>query len=254
TEAAPVSLEHFPALEGALDLIYNPARTRLLMDAGARGLACAGGLLMLVGQAAAAWEVFTGCTMEAGKEQNVLQMLRRRMENIVLVGMPGCGKTTVGKLLAENLGKRLVDTDAEIVEAAGCSIPEIFQREGEAGFRALESEVIKKFGKESGLVLATGCGCVTREENYRHLHQNGSIVFIERPLGELAREGRPLSQGDLDAMYAKRQPLYRRFAECTVLNGGGIAALDTAQNVQLALNVLAQKELLREKLDETASD
>ena len=244
TEAAPVSLEHFPALEGVLDLIYNPARTRLLMDAGQRGLSCAGGLTMLVGQAAAVWELFTSGTMEAGKEQEVLRMLRRRMENIVLVGMPGCGKSTIGHLLSEKLGKRFVDTDAEVAQAAGCSIPEIFAEEGESGFRLREAEVIKKFGRESGLILATGGGCVTREENYRHLRQNGSIVFIDRPLDELAREGRPLSQGDLEAMYAQRLPLYRRFAGCMVFNGGGIAALDAAQ---ILIRILAQGEL-----DETA--
>ena len=226
TSASPVSLDHFPRLEGVLDLIYNPARPRLLMDAADRSLPHKGGLSMLVGQAAAASEIFTGKKAGAAKEREVTRMLRRRMENIVLVGMPGCGKTALGRLLAEKLDKRLVDADAEIEAAAALSIPEIFEREGEAGFRKRETETLEKFGKESGIVLATGGGCVTREENYRHLRQNGSFVFIERNLNDLARNGRPLSQGNLEAMYEKRLPLYRRFADCAVKNeedAGGVA-------------------------------
>ena len=220
TEAAPVSLDLFPNLEGVLDLIYNPARTRLMLEAEERGLPCMGGLSMLVGQAAAASEIFTGKKIPEAKEQEVTRMLRRRMENIVLVGMPGCGKSTLGHLLAKSLAKRLVDIDTAIEENAGISIPEIFEQEGEAGFRQRETEAIKKFGKEAGLILATGGGCVTREENYHPLRQNGNIVFIERNLNKLARGGRPLSQGNLEAMYEKRLPLYRRFADCTVQNEG----------------------------------
>ena len=220
TEETPVSLDYFPCLEGVLDLIYNPGRTRLMMDAEARRLPHLGGLTMLVGQAAAASEIFTGHKIGEAKEQDVKRMLRRRMENIILVGMPGCGKTTIGHLLAAKMDKRFVDTDAEIESAAGCSIPEIFDREGEEGFRVRETEMMKKYGKESSLVLATGGGCVTREENYSHLHQNGSIVFIERNIKELSRNGRPLSQGNLDAMYEKRLPLYHRFADCAVRNDG----------------------------------
>jgi len=221
TEALPVSLDYFPCLEGVLDLIYNPARTRLMLDAEERGLPHLGGLSMLVGQAAAASELFTGKKVDAAKEQDVMRILRRRMENIVLVGMPGCGKSTIARALAEKLGKRFVDADTEIAETSGCSIPEIFRREGEEGFRRRETETLERFGKESGLVLATGGGCVTREENYRHLRRNGSVIFIERNLNELAREGRPLSQGDLDAMYEKRLPLYRRFADRVVRNEEG---------------------------------
>ena len=237
TDQAPVSLEHFPRLEGVLDLIYNPARTRLMLDAEERGLPHLGGLSMLVGQAAAASEIFSGQKIGAAKEQEVTRMLRRRMENIVLVGMPGCGKTTIGHLLAEKLGKRLVDADAEIEKEAGRSIPEIFDAEGEAGFRERETEALKKFGKESGLVLATGGGCVTREENYRHLRQNGSIIFIDRKIQYLARNGRPLSQGNLDAMYEQRLPLYRRFAGSTVRNEGKAPAV--AEKIMEALDEIA---------------
>jgi len=222
TDETPVSLDYFPCLEGVFDLVYNPARTRLMMDAKDRRLPHLGGLSMLVGQASAASEIFTGQKIDLAKEQAVTTMLRRRMENIVLVGMPGSGKTTIGQSLAEKMNRRLIDTDTEITKAAGRSIPEIFSLEGEDGFRKRETEVIKKFGKESGLVITTGGGCVTREENYAPLRQNGSIIFIERSLEKLAREGRPLSQGNLDTMYEKRLPLYRRFADRVTQNESSI--------------------------------
>ena len=222
TGRTPVSLERFPRLEGVFDLIYNPARTLLMMEAEERGLPNTGGLSMLVGQAAAAWEIFTGQKTDEAKEQTVMRNLIRRMENIVLIGMPGSGKTTLGQLLAKKLNKPLIDTDAEIEKMSGFSIPEIFEQEGEAGFRERETEVLKKFGRESGLVLATGGGCVTREENYRHLRQNGIIIFIERNINDLERKGRPLSQGDLYTMYEKRLPLYRCFADHAVRNEGEV--------------------------------
>ena len=229
TEETPVSLDYFPNLEGVLDLVYNPARTRLMMDAEDRSLPHIGGLSMLVGQAAAASEIFTGRKVDEAKEKAVEQMLRRRTENIILIGMPGSGKTAVGQALAEKLNKRLIDTDIEIAESAGCSIPEIFEREGEAGFRQRETEVIKKYAKEPGLVISTGGGCVTREENYFHLRQNGNIIFIERSLKKLCRKDRPLSAGNLETMYEKRLPLYRRFADYTIQNEGDIS--DTVESI-----------------------
>lgn len=212
----PVSLEFFPALRGVLDVVYNPARTWLMMDAEDREIPVVGGLTMLVGQAAVSSEIFTGQAIPAKKVQSVVKNLRRRMENIILIGMPGSGKSTHGKLLAEKLNRKFIDADAEIEKSAGRTIPEIFELEGENGFRARETEILAQFGKESGLVIATGGGCVTREENFRHLHQNGIIIFTERAVDELPREGRPLSQGDLNAMYERRLPMYRRFADTTV--------------------------------------
>ena len=140
------------------------------------------------------------------------------MKNIVLVGMPGCGKTTIGRMLAVNLGRLFVDCDNALAEAAGISIPEIFEREGEQGFRLRETQALKEIGAQSGLVIATGGGCVTREENHAILKENGIIIFIERDLSLLAREGRPLSAGDLEAMYRHRLPLYRHFADLTIQN------------------------------------
>jgi len=217
TDNAPVSLDAFTGLEGVLDIIYNPSTTRLLMDAKEREVPCIGGLSMLVGQARAACELFIGKTIEKCDEQVAFDTLRRQTETLVLIGMPGSGKTTVGKILAEKMGREFFDADIVLEEEAGLSIPEIFSTEGEAGFRLRETEILKKLCKQPGVVIATGGGCVTREENYFHLRQNGVIIFLERPLGMLDRKGRPLSQGaDLEKMYAARLPLYLRLADITV--------------------------------------
>ena len=151
------------------------------------------------------------------------------MKNIVLIGMPGCGKTTVGQILANNLGRRFVDCDLVLEKAAALTIPEIFQREGEEGFRIRETQILKETCGQSGLVIATGGGCVTREENYPHLKHNGIIVYLERPLALLAREGRPLSSGNMETMYQHRLPLYRHFADLTILNDE--SADSTAKNI-----------------------
>ena len=139
--------------------------------------------------------------------------------NIILIGMPGCGKSTIGKLLAQKIGKEFVDADAEIVRAAQMSIPEIFEKEGEAGFRRWETKILAKLGQQSGLVIATGGGCVTKNENYPLLHQNGMIYWLKRDISSLPTDGRPLSQaGHLEQMYKIRKPLYERFADNVIDN------------------------------------
>jgi len=216
-----VELNNFTQLEGVLDIVYNPARTRLLMDAESRKIPNIGGLTMLVSQAKASAELFCGAVIDSAKEAEVLALLRRNMENIILIGMPGSGKTTIGKALAKSLGRPFYDADAEIEKMSGKTIPEIFASQGEAAFRVLETAILKELGKMSGVVIATGGGVVTRTQNYPHLHQNGTIIFIERDTFLLSREGRPLSQSvDLNDMYAKRFPLYLQFADKIVQNNG----------------------------------
>ena len=139
------------------------------------------------------------------------------MDNITLIGMPGSGKSTIGRIIADALGKELIDADARIVEKAGCTIPEIFANQGEAAFRAIETAVLEEIGKLSGKVIATGGGCVTRPENYSLLHQNGHIFWLQREISLLPTDGRPLSQSTkLVDMYRIRKPLYAQFADHSI--------------------------------------
>ena len=214
-----VELSLLPKLRCVLDLIYNPARTRLLLDAEERGIACEGGLPMLVAQAKGAAELFTGKSIPDGCNNKILCKLSQEMENLILIGMPGCGKSTLGKLLAERLGRPFYDADAVLTAEFGCSIPEFFAREGEEAFRRAESAVLAELGKQSGCVIATGGGCVTRPENYALLHQNGRIIWLQRALEQLPREGRPISQQTaLTELYARRKDSYERFCDIVIEN------------------------------------
>lgn len=223
TGVSPVELDLFPALEGVLDIVYNPSRTQLLLDAERKGLITENGLWMLVAQAKESAEWFTDRQINDDRIGKIHEILRKQMENIVLVGMPGCGKSTVGGMLAALLHKKFVDIDAEIVKQAGMSIPEIFQKSGEDGFREWETQVLTQIGKESGLVIATGGGAVTRSENYPLVHQNGRIVWLKRSIHSLPTDDRPLSQKNrLEEMYAVRKPMYEAFSDCAVVNDGDL--------------------------------
>ena len=220
TGIAPVDLEQFPNLQGVLDVVYNPSRTKLLLDAEKNtNLVCANGLLMLVAQAKEAAEWFTDASISDDVIEPILHTLENQMQNIILIGMPGCGKTTIGKLLAESTGKAFVDSDEQIVALAGKYIPEIFADDGEAVFRDWETTALAQLSKQSGLVIATGGGCVTRECNYGLLHQNGRIFWLQRDLNLLPVDGRPLSQvNKLEVLYKIRKPMYEAFADHTVSN------------------------------------
>ena len=225
TGISPVELDLFPLLEAVLDVVYNPARTQLLMDAQARGLITENGLWMLIAQAKEAAESFTGKAIPNSQIRAVYTEMKQAMENIVLIGMPGCGKSTIGKLLATKTGRVFVDTDAEIEILAQKSIPAIFAQDGENAFRSLETQVLDHFGKRSGLVIATGGGCVTRQENYPLLHQNGTIFWLQRDLRLLPTANRPLSQSQgLENLLETRRVMYARFADRIIDNNRHIDA------------------------------
>ena len=221
TGETPIDLTQFPDLLGVVDVIYNPARTKLLLDAEKGGIATSNGLLMLAAQAKEAAEWFTGTVISNAVIDPILDKLEGQMQNIILIGMPGCGKSTVGKIIAGKIGRKFVDSDELIIQLAGKSIPDIFAQDGEDVFRRWEATALAELGKQSGLVIATGGGCVTRECNYDSLHQNGVIFWLHRSLSDLPTEGRPLSQkGDLQEMFRIRKPLYLKFTDRSIENDG----------------------------------
>ncbi len=217
-----LDLDLFPALIGVLDVVYNPAMTGILLQAEARGIPNANGLTMLVAQAVKSSEKFTESSLNDSIIDSITQKLAASMKNIVLIGMPGSGKSSIAEKLGERTGRVVIDSDEELVKRAGEDIPSIFEKHGEGYFRALETDVLKDLGKKSGMILSTGGGCVTREDNYSLLHQNGTIVWIRRGEEKLAREGRPLSAGNLSEMYKIRKPMYERFADRIIENDGTI--------------------------------
>jgi shikimate dehydrogenase len=240
----PVDLSVFPHLSGVADVIYNPRRTALLQQAEGRGIPSAGGLTMLVAQAKRASELFFDTTRPDSLIDSVTAQMRNDMENIILVGMPGCGKSTVGRILANSTGKKFADTDEEIVRLSGRTPAEIIREDGEDAFRQIEHEAICRLGKLSGYVIATGGGVVTRTENYAPLHQNGILVFLRRPLEELSSAGRPLSQSvGVEALYEKRLPLYEAWADTRA---------DTLENPRKTADaVLAAVKLTKENTGES---
>ena len=222
---APLSLKAFPNCRGVLDVVYNPARTALCLEAEALGIPCAGGLSMLVAQAKRSAEQFIGAPIADEKVEEIRKELAASMQNIVLIGMPGSGKSSIGAALSAMLGRPLIDADEAFTQRAGMPPSEYLPKYGEPAFRDLECEVLAELGKRSGCILATGGGCILREENYASLHQNGQIFWIKRELANLPRDGRPLSQGaDLAAMYETRKPRYHRFADFVIENSSSIEA------------------------------
>lgn len=216
---SPIDLSVFQNLECVMDIIYNPLKTKLVLDAESRGIPAYNGLWMLVAQAKESAQWFTGTKIDDSIIERIYQSIKIRSRNIVLIGMPGCGKTTVGKILANVTGKEFIDSDKLIEQKTGCSIPEIFASSGERYFRQIETSALDEAGKKHGIVIATGGGCVTEKQNLNLLRQNGSIIWLKRPLSELETEGRPLSKsGKLQQMYTEREPLYRLFADFSVDN------------------------------------
>lgn len=225
-----IDIDQFPYLEGVVDVIYNPLRTKLVGEALRRGIPAVGGLYMLVSQAAYAAELFVGKKVSETNVNVIFNRLRCERENIVLVGMPGCGKSTVGFRLAQSLGRSFIDIDALIVEQMASSIPELFQRMGEVGFRDVEAGVIRRTASVQGAVMATGGGAVLRADNIEQLKENGRIYFLDRSLSLLPVGGdRPLSANveSLQRIYRERYPIY--CTECdTRVNADG--AVDEVVN------------------------
>ena len=243
---APLDLSIFGHVKAVFDLIYNPRKTALMLQAESLGIPAFGGLYMLVAQAEAASRVFmaqdperagTAAEDSEGTEaknpdqasadaQNardriraIYESLDKAQQNIVLIGMPGSGKSTVAKALAKRTGREVLDSDEEIAKRAGLSIPQIFAQKGEAAFRDMETDVLCDLGKRSGCILATGGGCVTREENAALLRQNGRIVWVKRELSLLETDGRPLSMTlDVNQIYVNREPQYQAFSDVCVVN------------------------------------
>lgn len=212
-----VDLDRFENLSGVLDVVYNPLKTRLVLDAEQRNIPSSAGLSMLVAQAKKAHEIFFDTIVENDVCEQIERSLILQMCNIVLIGMAGCGKSTVGKVLAEKLDKQLVDTDEMIVNTENKPIPEIFAESGEDYFRWCENLAVNIAGREKSQIIATGGGVITRPENYNPLKQNGIIVFINRDADLLPTNGRPLSQmHGVKALYEKRMPIYRQFADVEV--------------------------------------
>ncbi len=218
-DQSPVDLSRFPHCCGVLDLVYNPLRTRLLQQAEQLNIPHAGGLLMLVAQAVAAEEIFFDRAFPADTVEKVFRVLRSETENIVLIGMPGCGKTTVGEALSRLSGRKAIDLDAELEARMGMTIPMMFQQQGESAFRAQELKLAGELGKEHGLILMTGGGIVTQEQAYAPLHQNGRLYELYRDLELLPTEGRPISQThSLKELAQQRAPLYAKFRDVRIEN------------------------------------
>lgn len=227
--AVPISLDGFKNLEAVVDVIYNPLKTQLVLSAQRRGIKAVGGLYMLYAQAVKAAEIFT----ENEIKTHVFNDIFKEKQNLVLVGMPSCGKTTFGKILSAELNKSFIDTDEEIIKRSGMPISEIFEKFGEKYFRDLESEVINDLSAYQGMVIATGGGAILREENVNALKQNGKIIFIDRPLSMLiTTDDRPLSKSRelLEKRYNERYGIYSSVCDVKIKVDGEIN--DTAKLIK----------------------
>lgn len=223
---APLSLSEFPNLSGVLDIVYNPQKTKLILDAERLGIPAYSGLLMLVAQGKRAAELFLGHDIPDSETDRIFKKLSTEMQNIVLVGMPGCGKTTVGKALAEQLNRPFFDADEEILKRTGKSAEAWIEACGEAVFRQKETEVLESLCKQSGTVIATGGGAVTVPENADILRQNSIVFFINRDISALPVEGRPLSKATaLSEMYEVRLPMYRSVCDYEIAADGSVEAV-----------------------------
>lgn len=225
-----LDIKKFSSLSHVFDLIYNPLNTKILLDAKEQNIACDNGLYMLVGQAIKAEELWGYDFSNGNKTKSISECVDKtynyilnKKQNIILEGMPGCGKSTIGKELSKELNKTFVDIDAEIEKTICLDIPSFFKKFGEEKFREVETEVIKNVSKQNSLVIALGGGSPIKEENRMLLKQNGKVIFIERPLEELSSDGRPISKAlGVEALYKTRNVIYEDFKDFSVSNSGTV--------------------------------
>ena len=230
TEASPIDISRFEKLSGVIDAVYNPLRTKLILDAKRRGIKAEGGLYMLVAQAVRASELFTGEVYDEKTTDRVYKRILREKENIVLIGMPASGKSTIGRILEKKLSRRAFDSDKIIEKEEKRSIPDIFRKDGEGKFRDIESSVIKRLSLENGIIIATGGGSILREENIDNLKKNGRLYFIDRPLPQLIpTKSRPLASTpeDIERRFNERYGIYSSAADVRIdANGSAPMAAD----------------------------
>ena len=215
---SPLSLNGFKNLCGVADLIYNPAKTKLLLVAESRSIPCTNGLSMPVAQAKLSAEIFLQTKIPDSKIDDIAKKISGECKNIALIGMPGCGKSHIAALLSQSLGRPYVDIDSLIVSLEG-NIEDIFKLKGEKYFRNIETTTLAEVSKRSGQIISTGGGCVTTEENYNLLRQNSTVFWLKRDIDSLPKDGRPLSKSvNLEDMYNLRKPLYERFCDYIIDN------------------------------------
>ena len=236
-EAAPVALGDYPDVQAVVDAIYHPLRTKLLTEARRRGIPAEGGLYMLVAQGVRAAGIFRDTEYDPARTEEIFRRLAREKENIVLTGMPGSGKSAVAAILGEKAGRKVIDTDREIVRAAGMEITEIFRQFGEKHFRDLESKVIREAARETGVIISTGGGAVLREENVDALRRNGRLFWLDRAEEELIpTDDRPLADNreKMQALYQQRKPIYAATADERIPVTG--SAAEAAKDIESRWN------------------
>ncbi len=224
-DAKPLTLDGFENLSGVVDVIYNPLNTNLVLDARQRGIKATGGLYMLIFQGILSSQWFFDKEITDSEIEKIADIVFKEKQNIVLIGMPTSGKTTLGKIIARQTNKRFVDTDEEIEKKEQMTIPEIFSQKGEAYFRNLETEIIKELSSSQSAVIATGGGAVLREENVDYLKRNGKIIFLDRNLENLIlTDTRPLAKAksDLERLYNERYEIYNKACDLKVSVNGSI--------------------------------
>lgn len=217
----PLDISGFKNLEGVLDLIYNPAKTALLLQAEKAGIRFSCGLPMLVAQATAAAEYFTGEKRYQKENEKIIDAIRKQMMNITLIGMPGSGKSSLGRELADCLGMAFADIDCLIEKETGMPPGQVIEEQGEEAFRNIESRILSRVSAQHGQVIAAGGGAILRSENRDAMRQNGPVVFIRRNIDALETCGRPLSK-DLETMYKKRLPLYESCSDFSISNNSSV--------------------------------